>query len=303
MDTIAEARGLRYCLPPSPNPRKPSYAPPPGAVDTHFHIFGPPEVFPWAPAAQRVYTPPAAPLSHYRMLAEHLGLSRGVVVQPMAHGMDNSAALDAIARSGGRLLGVCRADDGTTDEELAALHAGGMRGVRFNMHVDAGGSADTAMMERVIERVRPLGWSVTFHTRPRDVVDLAGWFAGIDMPVIIDHFGRVPFGDGVGQPAFRSLLELARGHGHIHVKISCIERCSAQGPPYDDAAPFAHALLEAAPDRLLWGTDWPHSQRFGLGEQCDTGELVDMIPALVPDEGLRRRILVENPLRLFPFGG
>lgn len=301
MNASADPRDMRYCFPPNPNPRKPSYRLPPGAVDTHFHVFGPPEIFPWAPAEQRVYTPPAAPLQHYAKLAEHLGIDRGVVVQPMAHGMDNSAALDAIARSGGRLMGVAKADESFTDAAFADLHAGGIRGVRFNLHVDAGGSTDKRMMEAVIDRVRPLGWSVTFHVRARDLLDEAEWFAGIDAPVIIDHFGRVPFAAGVEQPAFRNLLRLARENERVHVKISCIERCSGQGPPYEDAIPFAHALLEAAPDRLLWGTDWPHSQRFEIGEQCDTGELVDMIPALVPDEELRRRILVENPLKLFPF--
>lgn len=301
MTASTDPRSLRYCFPPNPNPRKPSYALPPGAVDTHFHIFGPPEIFPWAPAEQRVYTPPAAPFGHYRKLAEHLGLTRGVVVQPMAHGMDNSATLDAIARSEGRFMGVAKADERTSERDFEALHAGGIRGVRFNLHVDAGGSTDRKVMETVIDRVRHLGWSVTFHTRARDLDGETDWFARIPLPVIIDHFGRVPFGDGIDQPAFRNLLALVRNHEHIYVKISCIERCSAEGSPYDDSIPFAHALLEAAPDRLLWGTDWPHSQRFEIGQQCDTGELVDMIPALIPDESLRHAILVENPLKLFPF--
>lgn len=294
---------LPYCLPPNPCPSKPAYRLPEGAVDAHFHVFGPPELFPWAPPEERVYTPPAAPLAHYRMLAEHLGIDRGVVVQPMAHGFDNAATLDAVARSGGRLMGVAKARPDASDAELERLHAGGVRGVRFNLHVSQGGSADKREIEAVIDRVRPLGWSVTFHARARDLEADAGWFAGMAAPVIIDHYARVDFGGGVGQPAFRNLLELARNNEHVHVKLSCIERCSASGPPWEDSLPFAHALLEAAPDRLLWGTDWPHSQRFAIGQQCDTGALVDMIPKLIPDEALRRRILVENPLKLFPFDG
>lgn len=292
---------LPYCFPPNPSPRKPSFALPPGTVDTHFHVFGPPEVFPWSPPGQRVYTPPAAPLAHYRMLMDHLGISRGVVVQPMAHGHDNSVTLDAIARSDGRLMGVAKVDDSFTGKDLEALHAGGIRGVRFNMFVEGKGTDDKQMIETVIDRIRPLGWSITFHARPQHILDNADWFRRVPIPTIIDHYGRVDFADGVGQPAFVRLVELLRDHDHIWAKISCFERCSALGPPYDDAPPFAQALVEAAPDRLIWGTDWPHSQRYRIGDQCDTGELVDTLPKLVPDERLRRTILVENPLRLFPF--
>lgn len=291
------AADLPYCLPPHPNPSKPSYKPPAGAVDAHFHVFGPPEVFPWAPPERRAYTPPAAPLAHYRQVAAHLGFERGVAVQPMAHGFDNSATLDAIARSEGRLFGVARVDAGFSDGALEALHDGGIRGVRFTP--DAGGPFDRAEVEAVVDRIRQFGWSATFHARPRHLAEDADWFAALPVPVVIDHFGRVDFSEGSDQPAFRNLVALARNNERVHVKISCIERCSATGPPWMDAVPFAHALLDAAPDRLLWGTDWPHSQRYALGEQCDTGALADMIPVLVPDESLRRRILVENPARLF----
>ncbi len=298
---MTAARDLPYCFPPHPSPRKPVYRLPENSVDTHFHIFGPPEVFPWAPAEQRIYTPPASPLSHYRMLAEHLGIDRGVVVQPMAHGFDNSVTLDAIARSEGRMMGVIKMNAETTDHQLEDMHGRGIRGARFNLHVREGGSYDKTEIENAIDRIRPLGWSVTFHARAIDLVNDADWFARLPIPVIIDHYARVNFGDGVEQPAFRNLLELFRNNAHIWVKISCIERCSAAGPPYADSLPFAHALLEIAPERLLWGTDWPHSQRYSLGEQCDTGELVDMIPQLIPDESMQHQILVENPLKLFPF--
>ena len=121
------------------------------------------------------------------------------------------------------------------------------------------------------------------------------------VPTIIDHYCRISFGGGVNQPAFRTLINLLQDHDHIWAKLSCIERCSALGPPYADAPEFAHEMVAAAPDRLLWGSDWPHSQRYTIGEQCDTGELVDMITELIPDATTRDRILVQNPLRLFDF--
>lgn len=290
---------LPYCYPPHPSPRKPKFKLPSGACDAHFHIFGPPERFPWSPASARVYTPPAAPLEHYLKLADHLGLARGVVVQPMAHGHDNFVTLDAIARSGGRFRGVAKVHDGFSEADLAFLHAGGIRSVRFNMIGESGG-VDLPMFERVIDRIAPFGWSITFHVKPASLLEHAGWFRSVRIPLIIDHFGRVGFADGVNQPAFQTLLELVREE-NIWTKISCAERNSATGPPYADAIPFAHALLQIAPDRILWGTDWPHSQRFNPGEMCDDGDLVDLLPLMVPDEKLRWQILVDNPVRLFGF--
>ena len=300
---MTKSSDLPYCFPPHPSPRKPSYALPPGSVDTHFHIFGPPEVFPWSPPEKRIYTPPAAPLSHYHQLMEHLGISRGVVIQPMAHGHDNSVTLDAIARSNGRLMGVAKVDDTFSDRDLETLHAGGIRGVRFNMIAESGGTGNLDLIETVAGRVRDLGWSLTIHTKPDGLLENADWLARMRLPTIIDHYARVDFEDGVNQPAFQRLVDLLRDNAHIWAKISCIERCSSTGPPYADAPLFAQALVAAAPDRILWGTDWPHSQRYSIGEQCDTGELVDTIPQLVPDENDRHRILVENPLRLFDFKG
>jgi predicted TIM-barrel fold metal-dependent hydrolase len=297
------ARELPYCFPPHPSPRKPNFKLPPGTVDAHFHIFGPPELFPWSPPETRVYTPPAAPYAHYRMLADHLGIDRGVVVQPMAHGHDNSVTLDAIARSQGRFRGVAKVDDRFDANDLRQLHAGGIRGVRFNMIEESGGAVDLSHFERVVARIAPLGWSITFHVKPGELVEHADWFRKLPIPTIIDHYGRVEFRHGVRQEPFQVLLQLL-GEKHLWAKISCAERQSALGPPaYGDALPFAHAMLAVAPDRLLWGTDWPHSQRFKLGQQCDDGDLVDLVPRLLPDEASRRKVLVENPARLFGFDG
>ena len=291
---------LPICYPPHPSPRKPKFKLPAKTCDTHFHIFGPPDQFPWAPASARVYTPPAAPFEHYMNLAEHLGIERGVVVQPMAHGHDNYVTLDAIARSGGRFRGVAKVNDDFTDADIAFLHAGGIRGVRFNMISDSGGGVDLDMFQRVIERIAPYGWSVTFHAKPAEVVTHAEFFRTVGIPLIIDHFARVSFADGLSQEPFQALLALMQ-EDHIWAKISCAERNSTVGSPYSDAIPFAHALVDIAPDRLLWGTDWPHSQRFKPGQMCDDGDLVDLIPLMVPDEGIRQKILVDNPARLFGF--
>lgn len=291
---------LPMCYPPHPNPRKPQFEMPPGSCDTHFHIFGPPERFPWAPASARVYTPPAAPFEHYRKLADHLGIDRGVVVQPMAHGHDNYVTLDAIARSGGRLRGVAKVDDSFDYAALAVLHTGGIRGVRFNMIADSGGKVDLPLFESVIKKIQPLGWSVTFHLRPTELIEHAIWLQAIEIPLIIDHFARVKFSDGPDQDAFLVLLELMH-QDNIYTKISCAERNSTMGSPYLDALAFAHALVDVAPDRLLWGTDWPHSQRFEPGLMCDDGELVDLLPMMVPDAATRQKILVDTPARLFDF--
>ena len=290
------AERLRIIYPPDPNPKTPDFTPPPGACDTHFHVFGPPDLFPYD--ENRVYTPPAAPFEHAMALLDVLGIERGVIVQPFAHGTDNSVTLDAVARSGGRCRGVAKVDDGFAEADLRRLHDGGIRGIRFNLFGARGGDVPIAMYGRVIERVAALGWSVTLHGLPDGLLAHADWMRGLDAPVIIDHFGRVAFADGLDQPAFRLLLELM-GRDNFWVKISCAERLSTLGPPWPDAIPFARALIEVAPDRVLWGTDWPHTQRFGPGQQPNDGDLLNVMLDYAPDEAVRNRILVDNPARLF----
>lgn len=295
----SDPRQARYCYPPHPSPRKPVFELPPGTVDTHFHIFGPPEKFPWSD--KRVYTPPAAPLDHFHKLMARLGVDRGVVVQPMAHGLDNAVTLDAIANSDGRLLGVAKIDDTVSDDDLNAMHDGGMRGARFNMIQASGGEVNLPMFERIADRIAALGWSITFHARPDEIVAHRDWFRTLELPVILDHFGRISFGDGTDQPAFQALLTLLREEGHIWAKLTCAERNTVEGPPYRDALPYAHAMVDIAPDRLIWGTDWPHSQRWEPGDMCDDGDLVDLVPEMIRDAGTRQAILVDNPARLFGF--
>jgi len=278
--------------PPDAHPKKPDYVPPPGACDSHCHVFGPADKFPYAPG--RRYTPPDAPKEKLAALHAHLGLSRAILVQASAHGTDSSAMLDAIATSGGRWRGVAIVGKGVSDAELARLHRGGVRGVRFNFVRHLGGAPDLALITRTQERIEPMGWHLVFHLDAEDIVAHAELFRRLTIPFVIDHMGRVDAARGVGQEPFRRLLELMR-NDLAWIKVSGAERVSSAGKPFHDAIPFARALIEAAPDRVLWGTDFPHPN---VNWMPNDGELVDLFPSFAGDEGVRRKILVDNPTRL-----
>ena len=266
------------------------------ACDAHCHVFGPAARFPYAPG--RAYTPPDAPRESLDALHAILGIERAVIVQASCHGTDNDAMLDAIAGSGGRYRGVAIVDDSFTAEDYAGLHDGGIRGVRFNFVKHLGGRPDLHVVERVLEQVRPLGWHVVVHLDAADIVELSGLLRGLPVPFIIDHMGRVKADGGLEQPAFLALLDLMTLE-HCWVKVCGAERVSATGPPFLDAVPFAQALLRAAPDRVLWGTDWPHPN---VGRHVpNDGDLVDLLPLIAPDEALRATLLVDNPAKLYDF--
>jgi predicted TIM-barrel fold metal-dependent hydrolase len=289
---------LRVCLPPDPNPIPPRFKAPPGACDTHCHIFGPPDIFPYDEG--RRYTPPAAPVEHYLDMLDAIGVERGIVVQPNCHGTDNRVTLDAIARADGRLRGVARINDATDDAEIARLHEGGIRGVRFEFVAGRAGSSDLALFGRVIERVGAYGWCVELHVDPAVLVANAGWFRALRVNALVDHFARIQTVDGLGQPAFQLLLELM-GRDNYWVKISGADERTGTPYPYPEIVPFAHALIECAPDRVLWGTNWPHSNIFEAGHIPNDGLLLDLVPGFAPDEAVRRKILVDNPSKLFGF--
>lgn len=278
---------------PEPNPVKPKYVPPPGACDAHCHIFGPGERFPYAP--ERRYTPPDAPREKLAALHRHLGLSRAVLVQASCHGHDNSAMLDAMAWSKGAWRGVAMVGAEVTDRELERLHAGGARGVRFNFVAHLGGAPDPATVERVAQRIAPLGWHLQLHLDAEDIGTYREFLNRLRVPFIIDHMGRVEAGRGLGQKPFRELLDLMKNE-LAWVKVSGPERISSAGKPFHDAIPFARALIEAAPDRVLWGTDFPHPN---VKWMPNDGELVDLFAAFCDDEGLRKKILADNPTRLY----
>ena len=289
---------MKTCQPPDDDPRAPSFALPAGACDAHCHVFGPGDVFPYHP--DRSYTPPDAPYEALTRLHATLGLDRAVIVQATCHGNDNRAMLDAIARAGGRYRGVAMIDGAETDAELETLHRGGVRGVRMSFARHLSGPPDFSKVGHVAGRIAPLGWHLVLYLEAEDVVENADALGRLGVPVVIDHMARVRVKDGIDQAPFRLLLDFLR-EADFWVKISCAERLSAAGPPFDDVAPFAAALIEAAPDRVLWGTDWPHPNI--AGRMPNDGDLTELLLSYAPDESLRRKILVDNPARLYGFGG
>jgi 2-pyrone-4,6-dicarboxylate lactonase len=282
---------------PHPNPHAPvAFTPPAMACDAHCHVFGPAHRFPFA--AGRTYTPPDAGIDDFERLQVRLGLSRAVFVQASCHGTDNSAMVDALRGGGGRYAGVAMVDATTPDATLAELHDAGVRGARFNFVAHLGGAPDPEAFWRTVHRVAPLGWHVVLHFDAADVPEYAGLLDRMPCPYVIDHMARVPVEAGVGQPPFQALLELLDDE-RAWVKISGAERLTADGPPpYDDVVPFAQALIEAAPERVLWGTDWPHPN---VRHMPDDGDLVDLLARYAPDVTIRDTILVDNPERLYDF--
>lgn len=281
---------------PDPNTRVPVFKVPPGSCDTHCHVFGPAEIFPFA--STRKYTPPDSPKEKLRELHEIIGIERAVIVQASCHGVDNRAMLDAIAASGGKYRGVCNATEKFSPDEFARLHAGGIRGVRFNFVKHLGGAPDLDKMWRIIERLRDLPWHVELHFDAKDLLEYETVIDDIPLPVVIDHMGRVPVSEGVSQEPFKALLKKLRESNGLWVKVSGSERISAAGSPFTDAVPFGAACVAAAPERCIWGTDWPHPNVKTMPNDAD---LVDIIPLMIPDAEIQQKVLVDNPANLFGF--
>lgn len=279
------------CPPPKEKIRKPVFAFPAGTCDSHCHIFGPAERFPYA--AERTYTPPDAPKEKLIALHRFLGIERAVLVQPACHGADHDAMLEAIAASGGRYRGVGLVGATTSEEDLQRLHAGGVRGARFNFVAHLGPPPEMNLLREVARRIGPLGWHIAVHM---DAGDLSLLPAVLDLglPVVIDHMARLKAAAGIEQGPFQQLL-LALERDTCWIKISGADRVSA-GAPYRDVLPFARALVSAAPDRVVWGTDWPHPNVTAMP---DDGDIADLLPAMIPDETVRHQVLVENPARLY----
>ena len=289
---------MKSCLPPDPNPTKPLHRLPALACDAHCHVFGPADRFPYAD--DRSYTPPDAPFEHLVALHDFLGFERGVIVQASCHGTDNTAMIDAISRGNGRYRGIAIVDDHIDGSGLDALHEGGVRGVRFNFVKHLGGAPDMGVFNRVLERIETMGWHVVLHLDATDIVELQDVLNGIRVPFVIDHMGRVRAQDGLEQEPFRLLVQLMRDNPLAWVKVCGPERVSAGQRPFDDAIPFAQTLIETAPDRVLWGTDFPHPNISK--DMPNDGGLVDLMFRFCPDEGLRQKLLVDNPARLYDFG-
>ncbi len=294
------AKSIPDCLGPLAEPARPRRALPAGAWDTHFHVLGPQLAFPYAPA--RKYTPPDAPLERCLRFHDSLGIARGFVVHANTHGFDNGVDLDAVARSGGRYLAVVRLDGSASRDDCKALHAGGARGVRFAFNPQHGGHLDLKVFDHVQQCIAGLGWFVELHFEGDALPGLLPWLQSIPSKVVIDHLGRIDPARGPAQEPFAALMQLARLE-NIWVKLSGADRISRSGFPYDDVALFARQLAEAAPGRMLWGSDWPHTGVFDPAKMPDDGKLLDAFEGFVPDEGLRRQILVDNPLRLLGDAG
>ena len=279
-----------------PNPTKPRYVPPPGAVDAHCHVFGPAAEFPFAP--ERKYTPCDASKTQLYALRDFLGFEHNVVVQATCHGTDNRALVDALVHSGGKARGVASVPRNVTDAELRVLHDAGVRGTRFNFVKRLVDFTPREVLADIARRVAPLGWHVVVYFEAQDLPELRDFFTSLPTTVVIDHMGRPDVGKPIDGPEFGAFLRLLDEHPNIWSKVSCPERLSKSGPPgYDDVVPFARRVVERFPDRVLWGTDWPHPNM--KGHMPDDGHLVDVIPRIAPTAELRRRLLVDNPMRLY----
>ena len=288
-------QSLPVSAPPDLHVKQPKVKLPPGSTDCHAHVFGSPDRFPYA--SNRFFNPPPGiHLQQYNDMHRALGVSRGVVVHSGAHGTDNAVLLDALARSGGRLRGVALIHERMTDDELGRLAAAGVRGYRANLVSRLGIQLEEA--RRLAARVAKLGWHAQFLLDIESFPDLDRQLADFPIEVVIDHMGRPNTGGGTHAPGFQSLIRLLRS-GRGWSKLSAPYRTSTQGLPYADIVPYARALVAAAPDRLVWGTDWPHV--LVDPPVPNTGDLTDLLTTWVPDEALRKRILVDNPARLYGF--
>jgi 2-pyrone-4,6-dicarboxylate lactonase len=281
-------------LPYHPAPKRPEITLPAGACDAHCHVFGPAEKFPFAP--ERTYDPVDAPKEKLFVLHRLLGIERSVLVQASCHGTDNTAMLDAIAASNGRYRGIAMVKRDVDRATLDELHAGGVRGVRFNFVTHLGKDADIGAVRETVERILPLGWHAVVHFDANRLETLSPILKTLPVTMVIDHMGRVDASLGVDQPAFHMLLELMEDD-RFWVKVSGSERVSRAGPPFRDAVPFARALVERFPDRVLWGTDWPHPNI--KKHMPDDGALVDLLAEIAPDATSMSKLLVDNPTRLY----
>jgi len=278
-----------------PNPSKPRFTPPPGAVDAHCHVFGPADTFPYAP--ERKYTPCDAPKEKLFELRDFLGLSRNVIVQASCHGRDNTAMVDALQAAGGRATGIAVVGPDVTAEELAALDAAGVRGVRFNFVKRLVDATPRENYLRIADKITRLGWHIVVYFEAPELESLTPFLTSLPATLVVDHMGRPDVAKGVDHPDFQRFVRLLADHDKIWTKVTCPERLTVAGPPYDDVVPFARTLVERFPDRVLWGTDWPHPNMTWIVP--DDGELVDMIPRIATTAAQQQALLVDNPNRLY----
>ena len=284
-------------------PSKPLFNVPPGAVDAHCHVFGPGDEFPFAP--ERKYTPCDASKAQLYALRDRLGFARNVVVQATCHGADNRAMVDALVGSFGKARGVATVKRGVSDAELQAMHAAGVRAVRFNFVKRLVDFTPKEELLEIASRIAPLGWHVVIYFEAVDLPELWDFFTSLPTTVVVDHMGRPDVSKGVDSAEFALFEKFMREHKNVWSKVSCPERLSVAGPKaldgeqsaYRDVIPFAKRIVETFPDRVLWGTDWPHPNL--KDHMPDDGLLVDFIPHIATTPELQRKLLVDNPMRLY----
>lgn len=278
------------------NPVKPSFVLPEGAVDAHCHVFGPGDTFPFAP--ERKYTPCDASKKQLFALRDYLGFHRNVIVQATCHGADNRALLDALLHSNGRAKGVATVKPTVTDEELQAMDFAGVRAVRFNFVKRLVDTLPFDSLEKIAERIKPLGWHIVIYFEAQDLAEYYDFFTSLPVTVVVDHMGRPNVDKPVSGAEFDQFIRLLDDNPNFWSKVSCPERLSKSGPhSYEDVIPFARRVVESFPDRVLWGTDWPHPNM--KSHMPDDGHLVNFIPKIATTEALQQQLLVDNPLRLY----
>jgi 2-pyrone-4,6-dicarboxylate lactonase len=283
-------------------PSKPGFVLPPGSVDAHCHVFGPGAEFPYAP--ERKYTPCDASKADLFGLRDRLGFARNVIVQATCHGSDNSAMVDA-CRASGRARGVATVRRSVSGAELEALHDAGVRGVRFNFVKRLVDFTPKDELLEIAGRIQKLGWHVVIYFEAVDLPELWDFFTALPTTVVVDHMGRPDVTKPVDGPEFSLFLKFMRDHGNVWSKVTCHERLSVAGPPalngeknaYRDVVSFGRRVVEEFPDRVLWGTDWPHPNM--KGHMPDDGLLVDFLAHIATTPALRQKLLVDNPMRLY----
>ena len=279
-----------------PRPSRPTFQLPSGTVDAHCHVFGPGNVFPFAP--ERKYTPCDAGKEEFFALRDFLGVSRNVVVQATCHGSDNSAMLDVLRSANGAARGVATVEPDVSEHELTEMHEAGVRGVRFNYVRRLVDPEPDEYYHRIIEKIAPLGWHVVVYFEAADLAERWDFFTSIETRVIVDHMGCPDVSKPVDGPDFTRFVRLLDEHENIWTKVTCPERYSISGPPnFADAVPFAQRIVEEFPDRVLWGTDWPHPNLKGF--MPDDGKIVDFVPCIALSSEQQRKLLVANPARLY----
>lgn len=282
-------------LPFHPQPSKPKFSVPAGAVDAHCHVFGPGEQFPYSP--KRKYTPCDASKHQLFALRDHLGFSRNVIVQASCHGTDNAALIDALEYAGELARGVAVVSPDITEQELQKMHDVGVRAVRFNFVKRLVDATPKDVFLGIAEKIKPFGWHIVVYFEAQDFDDIAPFLVELDTQIVIDHMGRPDVALGVDHPNFQKFVKLLADNPQIWTKVSCPERLTQTPPDYSDVVPFAKLLVEKFPNQVLWGTDWPHPNM--KSHMPDDGHLVDVIPQIATTPALQQALLIDNPMKLY----